>query len=58
MTDKFDVIVFSSSFMLMPDRLKALNIAKEHLNKGGNIYFLLTLHTKRSKFNDVKIKSL
>ena len=39
--------------MLMPDRLLALKIAKERLNEGGNIYFLLTLMSKRTKFSEI-----
>ena len=41
--EKFDVIIFSSSFMIMPDRVKALEIAKKRLNQKGSIFFLLTL---------------
>lgn len=41
--EKFDVIIFSSSFMILPYREKALEIAKSHLNQGGKIYFLMTL---------------
>ena len=26
--DKFDIIIFGSSFMLMPDQVKAIEIAK------------------------------
>ena len=39
----FDVIIFSSSFMILPDRLLALKIAKSKLNKGGSIFFLITM---------------
>jgi ubiquinone/menaquinone biosynthesis C-methylase UbiE len=41
--EMFDVIIFSSSFMIMPDRVKALEIAKKRLNPNGSIFFLLTL---------------
>lgn len=40
----FDIIIFGSSFMLMPDQVKAIEIAKKKLNRGGKIYFLLTLY--------------
>lgn len=46
-TEKFDVIIFSSSFMLMPQREKALEIAKDRLNDNGRIYFLMTLYTSK-----------
>ena len=42
-SDKYDVIIFSSSFMILPYREKALEIAKAHLNKNGRIFFLMTL---------------
>lgn len=29
--------------MIMPDRIRALRIAKQRLSKGGSIFFLLTL---------------
>jgi ubiquinone/menaquinone biosynthesis C-methylase UbiE len=48
--EKYDAIVFSSSFMLMPDRKKALDIAKSLLTPGGKIYFLMTLYNQRKKF--------
>jgi len=41
--EMFDVIIFSSSFMIMPDRVKALEIAKKRLTPKGSIFFLLTL---------------
>jgi hypothetical protein len=40
---KFDIIVFSSSFMLMPFHDKAIELAKELLEEKGKIYFILTL---------------
>lgn len=46
-TLKYDVIIFSSSFMLMPDRIKALEIAKNLLADNGKIYFLMTLFQKK-----------
>ena len=45
----FDVILFSSSFMLMPDKDKALEIAKKLLKPDGKIYFILTLFERRKK---------
>ena len=39
----FDVIIFSSSFMMLHDRDLALKIAKSKLNKGGSIFFLITM---------------
>ncbi len=49
---KFDVIIFGSSFMLMPDQQKALEIAKRKLNPNGKIYFLLTLYDNKNRFNN------
>lgn len=46
--EKYDVIIFSSSFMIMPDRIKALDVAKACLNPNGSIFFLLTLETQKS----------
>lgn len=40
---KFDLIVFSSSFMLMPYRAEALELAKSLLVENGKIIFILTL---------------
>ena len=40
--------MFSSSFMIMPDRLKALEIAKSCLKQDGSIFFLLTLENEKS----------
>lgn len=45
--EKFDVILFTSSFMLLPDRDKALQISKKILKPGGKMYFILTLFEKR-----------
>ena len=53
--EKFDCICFSSSFMLMPDTQRALDIAKSMLNPGGKIFFLMTLYAKKKKFIE-KIK--
>ena len=46
---KFDIIVFSSSFMLMPERERALELAKELLRDGGKIIFILTLQPQSKK---------
>jgi SAM-dependent methyltransferase len=43
-SESFDLIIFSSSFMLMPNREKALEIAKSRLSPNGRIFFLLTLY--------------
>lgn len=48
--EKFDIIFFGFSFMLMPDRIKALRIARSLLKPGGKIYMFLTLYEKKSKF--------
>lgn len=64
---EFDTIIFGSSFMIMPDQVKAIELAKstfifnlEHLSKKGKIYFLLTLYEEKSNFNKFmeKIKPL
>jgi ubiquinone/menaquinone biosynthesis C-methylase UbiE len=55
--DKYDLIVFSSSFMLMPDRKRALDTAKQLLNKNGRIIFLLTLYENKPRYKIIeKIK--
>lgn len=41
--EKYDLIIFSSSFMILPDREKALEIAKAHLTENGKLFFLMTL---------------
>lgn len=46
---KFDVILFSSSFMLMPNKNKALEISKRLLKPNGKIFFILTLFERRKK---------
>ena len=46
---KFDVVVFSSSFMLMGEKDRALQIAKKILKKIGKIYFILTLFERKKK---------
>ena len=55
---KFDTMIFGSSFMIMPDQVKAIELAKskkilkiDHLSKDGKIYFLLTLYDSKSQFN-------
>ena len=47
--EKFDMILFGSSFMLLPDRSEALRIAKQILNPNGTIVFLLTLFNDKNK---------
>jgi SAM-dependent methyltransferase len=51
--ETFDVIIFSSSFMLMPFRDKALEIAKSRLNPNGSIYFLMTLYDKKGMLEQI-----
>jgi len=43
---KFSSILFSFSFMLMPDHVKALMLAQSLLEKDGRISFLMTLNKK------------
>lgn len=50
---KFDAIIFGSSFMLMPNQEKALEIAKNRLNPGGRLYFLLTVYSRKSLLTKV-----
>jgi len=53
--ERFDLIIFSSSFMLMPFRERALDIAKRLLNPKGKIVFLLTLYEKKKQFKLIEI---
>ena len=46
--EKFDIVFFGFSFMLMPDREEALKIAKKLLKPNGKIYMFLTLYHKKS----------
>jgi ubiquinone/menaquinone biosynthesis C-methylase UbiE len=48
--EKFDIVFFGFSYMLMPDRVKALTIARSLLKPGGKIYMFLTLYEKKNKF--------
>ena len=50
--EKYDMIVFSNSFMLMPDTKRAIEVAKGLLNPGGRIFFLMTLYAKKKKFTE------
>jgi len=52
--ERYDLIVFSSSFMLMPFREKALEIAKTLLTQNGKIIFLMTLYEKKDKFKFIE----
>lgn len=47
-TEKFDVVFFGMSFMLMPDRQKALDVARKVLKPGGRVYTFLTLYHKKN----------
>lgn len=56
----FDVIIFGSSFMILPDQTKAIEIAQStitaylgKLNRGGKIYFLLTLYEEKNFVNKI-----
>lgn len=46
---KFDIVVFSSSFMLMPQREAALELAKQLVKDDGKIMFILTLQPAEKK---------
>jgi SAM-dependent methyltransferase len=50
LNETYDIIIFSSSFMIMPDRIRALEIAKACLKPNGSIFFLLTLQNEKSNF--------
>jgi len=52
--EKFDLIIFSSSFMLMPYREKAIDIAKSMLNPKGKIVFLMTLYENKRRFKFIE----
>jgi len=54
-TEKYDVIIFSSSFMLMPYREKALEIARDHLTPNGRIFFLMTLYTHKGFLQNMMV---
>lgn len=47
-TEKFDIVFFGFSFMLMNDREEALKIARGMLKPGGKIYLFLTLYEKKN----------
>lgn len=44
----YDIVFFSFSFMLMPDRKQALELAKRITKDGGRIIFMLTLNRSRN----------
>jgi SAM-dependent methyltransferase len=48
--DKFDVVFFGMSLMLMEDKAKALQIALRILKPGGKIFTFLTLYHKKNRF--------
>ena len=50
---KYDLILFTSSFMLLPDKDKALQVAKKLLKKNGKIYFILTLVETRKSLIEI-----
>lgn len=49
-TERFDIVLFGFSFMLMPDQAKALEVARRIVKPGGKIYAFLTLYEKKNKF--------
>lgn len=49
-TERFDIVFFGFSFMLMPDKSKALEVARRIIKPGGKIYAFLTLYEKKNKF--------
>ena len=60
-TEKFDVVFFGFSFMLMPDKELALRKAANLVKDGGKIILTLTLYDKKSaitEFIKPKIKYL
>ena len=48
--ERFDLVFFGFSFMLMPDKVEALKIAQRMVTKDGKILMFLTLYTKRNRF--------
>ena len=48
-TEKFDLVFFGFSFMLMPNKQKALEVARKILKPGGKVYTFLTLYHKKNK---------
>jgi ubiquinone/menaquinone biosynthesis C-methylase UbiE len=48
--ERFDIVFFGFSFMLMPNRDKALEVARRIVKPGGKIYAFLTLYEKKNKF--------
>lgn len=47
--EKYDVVFFGFSLMLLPDREEALRIAQRMLKPNGKIYMFLTLYHKKNK---------
>jgi ubiquinone/menaquinone biosynthesis C-methylase UbiE len=47
-SEPYDIIFFSFSFMLMPDKKKALQLAKTLIKDDGRIVFMLTLNKTRN----------
>lgn len=46
--DKFDIVFFGFSFMLMPDKVKALRDTLKVKKENGRIFIFLTLYEKKS----------
>ena len=47
--EKFDIVFFGMSFMLMPDQARALEVARSLLKPGGKVYMFLTLYHKKNR---------
>lgn len=48
--EKFDIVFFGFSFMLIPDKVRALQIARQMVKPGGKIAMFLTLYQKKNRF--------
>jgi hypothetical protein len=44
LSDKFKFILFGFSFMMMANQVEAIAVAKNSLEKGGRIGFIMTIH--------------
>jgi ubiquinone/menaquinone biosynthesis C-methylase UbiE len=49
-TEQFDIVFFGFSFMLMPNKAKALEVARRMVKPNGKIYACLTLYENKNKF--------
>jgi len=48
--ERYDAIIFSNSFTLMPFREKAIEIASNMLSPNGKIFFLMALYERNKEF--------